>query len=264
MWRSYCVALALALRLQAVLSQVNSRGVQRVSECLMKGSGSSLSYPPWKQLEQHYADLMDATEKYRRLPVHSKPDYNGMWIENHFIATFKDRPLSAFGGLVPLFVQWVDYALVLKDGNLRCGLQLYRAHSCSSHFQFIHRERHNITKVQYEPGHPLYAYEQPPLPPSPSCLTPPSSCRHGTFRDFYDLLRRDVLYFTVSQDNHGITALSRRFRNILVFSAGGEGHVPLPLIKGDNAYVDYKAVYPKRDSIAFLGSVNHGAPQFAS
>lgn len=67
-----------------------------------------------------------------------------------------------------------------------------------------------------------------------------------------------MVYFTVTQDNHGITALSRRFRNILVFSAGGEGHVPLPLIKGNNVYVDYNAVYPKRESVAFFGSVNHG------
>ena len=123
MERSTCIALLLALCLHFVASQVNGKGVRRVSECLQKGSGSTLSYPPWKQLEQHYADLMDATEKYRQLPVHSKPDYNGLWIENHFIAAFRHRPLAYFGGLVPLFVQWVDYALVLKDEQLRSAVR---------------------------------------------------------------------------------------------------------------------------------------------
>ncbi len=47
-------------------------------------------------------------------------------------------------------------------------------------------------------------------------------------------LRPDVLYVTVSQSNMGLfggTALEGALRNVLVLSAGGFGHVPLPLLQ---------------------------------
>ena len=48
-----------------------------------------------------------------------------------------------------------------------------------------------------------------------------------------DWLRTDVIYLVVSQDDQGIgTKLSLLFPNIFVFSAGGYGHVPIPLIAG--------------------------------
>lgn len=51
------------------------------------------------------------------------------------------------------------------------------------------------------------------------------------------ILRNDVLYITVSQSAHGILAQEQNYtkeaaiQNILVLSAGGDGHVPLPLLK---------------------------------
>ena len=32
----------------------------------------------------------------------------GPWIENIFITKFIDRPLHTYGGLIPIFVQWID------------------------------------------------------------------------------------------------------------------------------------------------------------
>jgi hypothetical protein len=51
------------------------------------------------------------------------------------------------------------------------------------------------------------------------------------------LLRPDVLYVTVSQDDEGIdrqdhSGLFNKRPNILTMSAGGYGHIPIPLVKG--------------------------------
>ena len=34
--------------------------------------------------------------------------FRGPWIENLFIDKFIGKPLSYFGGLIPLFIQWTD------------------------------------------------------------------------------------------------------------------------------------------------------------
>jgi len=66
------------------------------------------------------------------------------------------------------------------------------------------------------------------------------------------LLRDDVIYFTVSQDDQGITSrLADKKPNILQFSAGGYGHIPIPLIKGELEYVD-PSKFVK--DVSFVGS----------
>ena len=53
------------------------------------------------------------------------------------------------------------------------------------------------------------------------------------------VLRKDVLYVTVDQDDQGIfEPLANEFPNILSLSAGGFGHIPIPLIKGELPYHD--------------------------
>lgn len=47
------------------------------------------------------------------------------------------------------------------------------------------------------------------------------------------ILRDDVIYVTVVQDDEGISSQLMQLKpNILVISAGGFGHIPIPLIKG--------------------------------
>jgi len=53
------------------------------------------------------------------------------------------------------------------------------------------------------------------------------------------LLRTDCLYVTVSQDAQGIFELSRLNPNILILSSGGNGHIPIPLLKSLLPYVPY-------------------------
>jgi len=136
---------------------------------------------PREELRAHYAELTNATRGYRALPAHAYAKYKGPWIENHWIREFCcDQPLDAFGGLVPIFVQWVD---------------LFVRHPTSY--------RDEVERV-------------------------------------LAMLRADVLYVTVSQSDEGIyprggDGLEARAVNVLVLSAGGYGHVPLPLIKGELA-----------------------------
>ena len=72
-----------------------------------------------------------------------------------------------------------------------------------------------------------------------------------------DMLRKDVLYVTVSQDDEGIAYKDRaglfQIRpNILVFSAGGYGHIPIPLIKNALQYVEPPVTY--KWDVGFYGA----------
>ena len=46
------------------------------------------------------------------------------------------------------------------------------------------------------------------------------------------VLRPNVIYLAVSQGDVGLGKIGKEFPNILVLSAGGYGHIALPLIKG--------------------------------
>jgi hypothetical protein len=70
--------------------------------------------------EAHYQELLKATEKYRTgIPTHSNYDFTGPWIENHIIQKYKDKPLSYFRGLIPIFVQWVDIHVMSLNDTLK-------------------------------------------------------------------------------------------------------------------------------------------------
>jgi len=67
------------------------------------------------------------------------------------------------------------------------------------------------------------------------------------------LLRPDVLYVTVTQDDEGLGALTRLRPNVLSISAGGYGHIAIPLVKGELPLVP---VPPKWSAaVGFYGQV---------
>lgn len=78
------------------------------------------------------------------------------------------------------------------------------------------------------------------------------------FQALTDALRSDVLYVAVSQANYGLSFLAHTHPNVLVMNSGGEGNVPIPLIKGEIPYqpVD-SAIFPRYD-VGFYGSIDHG------
>jgi len=69
------------------------------------------------------------------------------------------------------------------------------------------------------------------------------------------ILRDDCIYVTVSQDDQGITQRLHQLRpNILVLSAGGYGHIPIPLIKGELPYQSPRSFHNFSLDISFLGN----------
>jgi hypothetical protein len=68
------------------------------------------------------------------------------------------------------------------------------------------------------------------------------------------LLRPDVMYLTVSQDDQGIFSQLAFLRpNILSLSAGGFGHIPIPLIKGELNYTEAPKTFEW--DVGFFGSL---------
>ena len=169
--------------------------------CLQNGAlwpkGRNIEYP--HDAEGHYYDLLERTSIFRNQPMHYYAGYEGPWIENYFIDTFIDKPLSYFNGMIPLFIQWVDIMVAANDFD-------------------------KIVKLLRE------------------------------------ILRPDVLYLAVSQSDKGLEDVQRHHPNILTISAGGWGHIPIPLIKGE---VPYKPLPDKfaYDTV-FFGNVNqHSRPE---
>lgn len=58
------------------------------------------------------------------------------------------------------------------------------------------------------------------------------------------VLRKNVLYLAISQSDIGLgKSISSTHPNILVLSAGGFGHVPIPLIKGELPWTELPAKF---------------------
>ena len=78
------------------------------------------------------------------------------------------------------------------------------------------------------------------------------------YADLFEVLRPDVIYFTVSQANHGLPFL--RDFTVVVFGGGGEGTVPIPVLNGELPLTN-KSFSEKRNGsfdVGFFGVVDHG------
>ena len=76
------------------------------------------------------------------------------------------------------------------------------------------------------------------------------------------VLRPDVPYITVSQNDQGLRGYGFKFPmesipNVLVLSAGGYGHVPIPLIKQEEPRNNYIDVQDRTIDVSFVGSLAH-------
>lgn len=96
----------------AMFSLLATNTYSKILPCLkgawmMKDKDTSNFHFP-EDAEEHFADIKKKTEQFRKAPVHEYSGYEGPWIENQFIEKFMDKPLSYFGGMIPLFIQWID------------------------------------------------------------------------------------------------------------------------------------------------------------
>jgi len=84
---------------------------------------------------------------------------------------------------------------------------------------------------------------------------------HSYFDDLHALLnihlRPDVIYVTLSQSDMGIDKVSRSHPNLLVLSAGGYGHVPIPLVVSELLLLPLPT-RPYAQEIGFFGKDHHG------
>jgi len=67
------------------------------------------------------------------------------------------------------------------------------------------------------------------------------------------ILRPNVLYLAISQGDVGLAGIGTSHPNILVLSAGGFGHVPIPLIRGEIKHAPISSNFTFKQDIAFFG-----------
>lgn len=98
------------------------------SSCMKSILRESLDPPSLTEIVEHHQHIHEITQRYRGHPPHSFNDYHGPWIENVFISHFVDKPITSFGGFIPLFVQWIDYEAAVKEsfGSRNSTYDIYR------------------------------------------------------------------------------------------------------------------------------------------
>ena len=124
------------------------------------------------------------------------PTFGGPSLEEFWIQEFCcDKPLDAFGGYVPLFIQWV-----------------------TTKMRGRHRELVRVLTTH---------------------------------------LSKDILYVTVSNHAFGIKDTGfpiENYPNILVMSAGGNGHIPLPHLKRNIPYQGFDPALRFKYDMSFVGT----------
>jgi hypothetical protein len=238
-------------------STLARRTYNRVIPCLksrLEGVPSGFSWDAIRfpeDAQEHYEDLLARTRRFRTdIRPHSYTGYSGPWLENHFIEHFSALPLEAFGGLIPLFVQWTDihvhqFAAAAAAGGGSASPPSGAKGGVPGAFA-PHNVSHATARLVSSASNP----NPNPAGPTPgSAVNPMPHLPKDAFlhihKDILAMLRPTVLYVAVSQDDQGLFRLSSWAPNVLSLSAGGYGHVPLPLIKGEIAY---QALDPEAES----------------
>lgn len=78
-----------------------------------------------------------------------------------------------------------------------------------------------------------------------------------------DVLREDVMYITVSQNDDGFVGCCTEFDDIqskyqiTILSAGGYGHVPIPLLKQPENFRQKNSMEERKHLISYVGSDKH-------
>lgn len=180
--------------------------IESVTKCLNKAYykpnlPKTLKTTVTSDLESHFRDIIQQTKAFRSLQRTKKqnfddPTYGGPSLEEFWIQDFCcERPLTDFGGYVPIFIQWVT------SKNHKMGDALIKA--------------------------------------------------------LNGVMRKDVLYVTVSNHAFGIAHQGfnvQDFPNLLVLSAGGNGHVPLPHLKRGIPYQPFEHDLAFKYDISFVGT----------
>lgn len=87
----------------------------------------------------------------------------------------------------------------------------------------------------------------------------------GLVKALLGVLRPNVPYIAVSQNDEGLTGVNELLMelipNVLVLSAGGYGHVPIPLFKQSEPPNNQIAVSSRKYDVSYVGDLSH-SPDF--
>lgn len=126
-----------------------------------------------------------------------------------------------------------------------------------SHFETIYDTKYNSTCLSdhFGPFIPLF------LPWVDHWVRGGHRYPEGLIETLRSVLRPNVPYVTVSQNDEGITGKNeldlRSMPNILVLSAGGYGHVPIPLLKQPEMVNNDKDASVRTIGVSYVGSLKH-------
>lgn len=113
--------ISIVLSYEKSIEEFAADTYKAVIPCIeLGGRVSRVDLENWKfpeDAEQHFQILKNKTAEYRKIEVNSYCGFDGPWLENIVISEYLEKPLSFFGGFIPLFVQWVDIQ-VLMNGQL--------------------------------------------------------------------------------------------------------------------------------------------------
>jgi hypothetical protein len=154
--------------------------------------------------------------------MHGAAGYNGPWIENVWIRNFSARAEEARTAGRPLSSVFGPYIPILVP--------------------FTDLWVHGGPKQQ---GHKRYRYPT------------------GLVHTLREALRPDVAYIAVSQNDEGLSGRAElpmaAIPNVLVLSAGGYGHVPVPLLKQAEPSLRGTPPNRRRYLVSYVGSVASSA-----
>lgn len=100
------------------LKKIAKETYRKVLPCIMdswmmkKRENVTFAFPD--DADVHHEDLIKKMARFRTAKEHDYAGYGGPWIENLFIKSYMEKPLSFYNGLIPLFAQWIDTDLASK------------------------------------------------------------------------------------------------------------------------------------------------------
>jgi len=166
--------------------------------CLRRSSPGlrNLSYPSdaWRHFDEVHAALAPWLQSAPGFRPHGAAGYGGPWLENVWISHFQAEAHAARAARKELSAVFGPYIPILVPFT----------------DQWVHGGPRQV-------GQKRYRYPA------------------GLVESLLRVLRPNVAYITVSQNDEGLAGRAElsmlRIPNVLVLSAGGYGHVPLPLLK---------------------------------
>ena len=181
----------------------------------------NLTYPAdawshYDELLRALAPWLQSTPGFRQ---HGAAGYGGPWLENVWISHFQTRAAAARAAGEPLAAVFGPYVPIFVPFT----------------DQWVHGG-------PYQVGLKKYRY--------PAGLVPA----------LLGVLRPSVAYITVSQSDNGLSGNGElpmhRIPNVLVLSAGGYGHVPVPLLKQPEALLPRRPLAQRQWVVSYVGSLD--------